>query len=153
MVFTVPLFEDTTVNGRFRSSDRAHAWTLSTCFEHLGAIRSRRHFRGSAISNDGKTVVVAMWEDELDHQDRQVTYQSRFGPALKGRSKKVSSQWIAHLRWAIAHCNGLVRVVVLTPEDTQADPRVIHSCRPDDGLIMQITHFNSKTGFFQARAV
>src|SRR5271163_4274164 len=99
MALGVPVVEESTVRGRSRGSYMAQAWTLSTCFEHFGAARSRRHFRGSAISNDGKIVVVAMWEDELDHQDRQVTYQSRFGPALKGRSKKVSSQWIAHLRW------------------------------------------------------
>jgi hypothetical protein len=147
------LGKEATVKGRSRGCDMEHAWTLSTCFEHFGAVRSRRHFRGSAISNDGKTVVVAMWEDELDHRDRQVTYQSRFGPALKGRSRKVSTQWITHLRWAIAHCNGRVRVVVLTAEDTHANPRVIRTCQPDDGLIMQITHFDSKTGFFQARTL
>jgi hypothetical protein len=128
------------------------AWTLSTCFEHFGAARSRRHFGGSAISNDGGTVVVAMWDDEIDRQDSRVTYQSRFGPTLKGKSQRVSQQWITHLKWAITRCNKCVRVVVLTAEDTQANPRVIRCCYPDDSLIMQITDFDSKTGFFRASA-
>lgn len=131
-------------------SDMRQDWTLSTCFDHFGAARSRRHFGGSAISNDGGTVVVAMWEDEIVRQDSRITYQSRFGPALKGRSQRVSKQWVAHLKWAISHCNSCVRVVVLAAEDAQASPRVIRSCYPDDSLIMQITDFDPKTGFFRA---
>src|SRR5258708_8965529 len=127
------------------------AWTLSTSFEHFGAARSRRHFGGSAISDDGGTVVVAMWEDEIVRQDNRVTYQSRFGPPLRGKSQKLSLQWITNLKWAIARCDGRVRVVVLTAEDMQANPRVVSSCYPDDTLIMRITRFNAKTGCFEAR--
>jgi hypothetical protein len=126
------------------------AWTLSTCFEHFGAARSRRHFAGSAISDDGATVVVAMWEDEFVRQDSRLTYQPPFAPTLKGKSQKVSQQWIAHLKWAISRCNSCVRVVVLTAEDAQANPRVVRSCYPDDSLVMRITEFNSKTGMFRA---
>ena len=125
-------------------------WTLSTSFEHFGAARSRRHFGGSAISDDGGTVVVAMWDDEIVRQDSRVTYQSRFGPPLKGKSQKVSMQWITNLKWAIARCGSRVRVVVLTAEDAQANPRVVSSCYPDDTLIMRITRFNAKTGCFEA---
>ena len=134
-------------------SDMKRTWTLSTCFEHFGAARSRRHFGGSAVSHDGEIVVVAMWEDEIVRQDSRATYRSRFGPTLKGKSQRVSLQWKTHLKWALAHCEGCVRVVVLTAEETQANPRVIRSCYPDDALIMQITDFDAKTGFFQACTV
>jgi hypothetical protein len=126
-------------------------WTLSTCFEHFGAARSRRHFAGSAISGDGRTVVVAMWEDEFVHHDGWVTYQSQSAPTLKGKSHRLSQQWIAHLRWAIAHCDGCIRVVIVTAEDPRADRRIVRSCYPDDSLIMQITEFDAKTGCFRAR--
>jgi hypothetical protein len=142
-----------TLKRRSRGIDMKRVWTLSTCFEHFGAARSRRHFGGSAISHDGETVVVAMWEDEIERQDGEATYRSQFGPTLKGKSRRISLQWITHLRWAIARCEGFIRVVVLRAEETQANPRVISSCYPDDGLIMRITHFDAKTGFFQARAV
>jgi hypothetical protein len=125
-------------------------WTLSTCFEHFGAPRSRRHFGGSAISGDGGTVVIAMWDDEIVREDSRVTYQSRFGPTLKGKSHRVSLQWLSHIKWAISHCNSRVRVVVLTPEDAQANPRTIQSCYPDDSLVLHITDFNAKTGCFRA---
>lgn len=139
------------LNRRAGSSDMRHAWTLSTCFEHFGAMRSRRHFGGSAISNDGGTVVVAMWEDEIVREDGRFTYQSRFGPTLRGKSHGVSVQWVTHIKWALAHCDGWVRVVILTAEDVEANPRIIRSCYPDDALMMQITHFDAKTGFFEAR--
>jgi hypothetical protein len=126
-------------------------WTLSASFEHFGAVRPLRHFAGSAVSNDGRTVVVAMWADEIVRQDDHVTYQSLFGPPLKGKSRKVSLQWITHLKWAIKHCKSCVRVVVLTAEDAQTSPRVIRSCYPDDTLVMHITSFNAKTGCFEAR--
>jgi hypothetical protein len=129
------------------------AWTLSTCFEHFGAIRSRRHFGGSAVSNDGGTVVVAMWDDALVREQSRLTYESRYAPTLQGRSARVSQQWIAHLKWAIAHCNSRVRVVVLTAADTQASPRIVAACYPDDSLVMQIIDFDSRTGFFRARTV
>lgn len=126
-------------------------WTLSASFEHFGAVRPLRHFAGSAVSNDGRSVVVAMWSDEIVRHDNHATYQSLFGPPLKGKSRKVSLQWITHLKWAIKHCKGCVRVVVLQAEDARTNPRVIRACYPDDALVMQITSFNAKTGYFEAR--
>jgi len=130
----------------------SQAWTLSTSFEHFGAVRSRRHFGGSAISDDGETVVVALWEDEISRDHDRVTYQSRWGPTLRGKSDRVSLQWKSHLKWAMAHCNGFVRVVVLRAADTATSPRVIESCYPDDSLILRITHLDTATGCFQARS-
>jgi hypothetical protein len=125
-------------------------WTLSSSFEYFGATRAPKHFGGSAISRDGRTVVVAVWDDELTRENDSVVYRSKFGPPLKGKSQKVSLQWIAHLKWAVSHCNGRIRVVVLTPEDGQTNPRVIRSCFPDQTLSMRIMSFDRKTGFFTA---
>ena len=94
---------------------------------------------------------MAMWEDEIVRQESRVTYQSRFGPPLRGKSQKVSLQWITNLKWAIARCGGQVRVVILTAEDIEANPRIVRSCYPDDTLIMRIVRFNAKTGCFEAR--
>jgi hypothetical protein len=93
-----------------------------------------------------------MCDDEIVRQGNLATYQSRFGPALKGNSKRISLQWIAHIEWAIAHCSGRINVVVLTAEDLLAHPRVIRTCYPDDDLVMQITRFDAKTGCFEARS-
>jgi hypothetical protein len=128
------------------------AWTLSTSFEHFGAVRSRRHFGGSAISDNGETVVVALWEDEISRDDSVVTYRSRCEPTLKGKSERISLQWKSHLKWALTRCDGFVRVVVLRAVDTRASPRVMESCYPDDNLVLRITHFDAATGCFQARS-
>ena len=141
-----------TLKRRSAGRHMKQTWTLSTSFEHFGAARSRRHFGGSAISDDGGTVVVAMWEDEIVQEGGRVTYKSRFAPTLGGQSRRVSQQWISHLKWAISHCNACVRVVVLRAEDAQANPKVVQCCYPDDQLILQITQFNAKTGCFQARS-
>lgn len=125
-------------------------WQLRACFEHFGAVCAHRYFSLSAISNDGKTVVVAMWEHKFDLRDTRKVYRSQYQPLLKGQRKGLSAQWIANLRWALDHCHGLVRVVVLQAEDVQGNPLVIKTCVPDDSLIMRITELDSKSGAFKA---
>ena len=102
--------------------------------EHLVQLARAGTLLVTAISDDGGTVVVAMWRMIL-FAKRRVTYQSRFGPPLRGKSQKVSMQWVTHLKWAINRCDSCVRVVVLTAEDMQATPRVVRSCYPDDALV------------------
>jgi hypothetical protein len=70
--------------------------------------------------------------------------------SLKDQRKGPSAQLIANLKWALKHCDGLLRAVVLQAEDVQADPLVIKTCHPDDSLVMRITYFDIKTGAFQA---
>jgi hypothetical protein len=88
--------------------------TLSKCFAHFGAVCGRQ-FSRSAISRDGRIVVVTMWDDEFGREGNRVTYETRYRPALKGKSRSIGSEWVANLSWARAHCDGLVRVVVLAP--------------------------------------
>jgi hypothetical protein len=119
--------------------------TLTKCFKHFGAICSNRFLSLSAISNDGQTVVVAMWEDEFGREGDHLTYQSRYRPYFKRRQRL-----IANLKWARDHCGGLVRVIVVRAADVQTNPREIKSCYPDDDLIMRITHLDTRTGVFRA---
>jgi len=130
----------------------AENWTLPACFAHFGVVASHRHFSLSAVSSDGKTVVVAMWEDEFERQGDRIIYQSRYRPIFKGKLRRISNQLIANLSWARNHCNGLVRVVIIQAEDVQANPRTIKSCYPDNSLIMRITHLDTQTGVFRAES-
>jgi hypothetical protein len=127
--------------------------TLRECFEHFGAVTSHRHFSLSAVSNDGRTVVVGMWDDEFESQEGRTIYQSRYRTKLKGNPMRANKQWIANLKWARRHCDSEVRVVVLRAEDVEANPRTVMSCYPDDSLLMRITHFDTKTGAFRAEQV
>jgi hypothetical protein len=128
----------------------AKNWTLPACFAHFGVVPSHRHFSLSAISSDGKTVVVAMWEDEFERQSDRIIYQSRYRPIFKGRLRPISNQWITNLKWARNHCDSLVRVVIIQADDVQANPRTIKFCYPDNSLVMRITHLDTETGAFRA---
>jgi hypothetical protein len=130
----------------------AKIWTLPACFAHFGTVTSHRHFSLSAVSSDGNTVVVAMWEDEFERHGDRIMYQSRYRPIFKGKLQRISNQWIANLKWARNHCNGLVRVVIIQAEDVQANPRTIKLCHPDNSLVMRITHLDTETGVFRAES-
>jgi hypothetical protein len=127
-----------------------HFRTLSDCFKHFGAVCASRRYSRSAISKDGQTVVVAMWDDEIRREGGRIIYETRYKPALKGKSRGVDSECIANLKWACAHCGRLVRVVILTAKDSGANPRAILYCYPDDSLVMRITYLNIHTGAFRA---
>ena len=127
--------------------------TLAECFDYFGAVCAHRSFSRSAMSMDGRTVVVAMWEDEIRRDVSRVIYESRHKPDLKGKSRGADSEWIANLKWAQAHCEGKVRVVIVTAKDFNAEPRTILHCYPDDSLIMRITHFDIRTGAVRAESV
>ena len=128
----------------------AKNWTLPACFAHFGVVPSHRHFSLSAVSSDGKTVVVAMWEDEFERQGNRIIYQSRYRPIFKGKLQRISTQWIANLKWACRHCDCLVRVVIIQAEDVQANTRTIKFSYPDDSLIMRVTRLDIETGVFRA---
>jgi len=127
--------------------------TLGECFEHFGAVCASRRFSRSAVSQDGQTVVVAVWDDELQREGNRIVYETRYRPTLKGKLRGVDSEWIANIKWARTRCNSLVRVVILTAEDVAANPRAVLYCYPDDSLTMRITHFDNRTGELRAESV
>jgi hypothetical protein len=131
----------------------ARFFSLAECFDHFGAICAHRNFSKSAMSADGRTVVFAVWEDEVQRVGNRVIYETRYRPDMKGKLRGADSEWIANLKWASFHCDSLVRVLVLAAKDLAAEPREILRCHPDDGLIMGIAHFDTRTGAFRAESV
>jgi len=130
----------------------AEHWTLPACFAHFGVVASHRHFSLSALSSDGKTIVLAMWEDEFEHQGNRIIYQSRYRAIFKGKLQRISTQLIANLKWAFRRPDCLVRVVIIQADDVLANPRTIKFCYPDDSLIMRVTHLDIETGTFRAES-
>ena len=131
----------------------ANVQTLAECFAHFGAVCASRRFSKSAVTQDGQTVVVAMWEDEVQRDGDRVVYELRYKPKLKGKVRGVDFELVANLKWARDHCFGLVRVVMVAAEDVTAEPRKITGCYPDDSLVMRITGFDSYTRTFRAESV
>jgi hypothetical protein len=127
--------------------------SLTRCFTHFGAVCASNRFSKSAITQDGQTVVIAIWEDEVQRDGDRVIYQSRYRPALKGKSRRIESELMANLKWAQDHCGGLVRVVILTAEDVTAEQRKIMYCYADDSLVMHITELDCRSRTFRAESV
>jgi hypothetical protein len=127
--------------------------TLAECFNHFGAVCAHRSYSRSAISSDGRIVVVAVWEDEIARVGDRLIYETRYRPDLKGKARGAHSEWIANLKWACAHCNSQVRVVIMTAKDFAAEPPEILQCYPDDSLIMRVIRFDVHTGVFRAESV
>lgn len=125
-------------------------WTRQACFEHFGAICRNPRWSWSAKSKDGKTVVMTMWEDEIDWDGPKAIYQSR--ARIRTRKRPGETERIANLKWARDHCDGLVRVVRMTAQDVKANPRRIATCRPDDELVMRITALDEANGSFRAES-
>ena len=145
--------EDFRLGNQLRCGEMMQLQTLGECFGHFGAVCASRRFSRSAVSQDGRTVVVAVWDDELQRLGGRVVYETRYRPTLKGKLRGVDSEWIANIKWARGHCESLVRVVILTAEDAKANPRTVRYCYPDDSLIMRITHFNGRTGELRAESL
>jgi hypothetical protein len=93
-----------------------------------------------------------MWEDEMCYQNNQIVAESRV-PSPSGKSKGLSRQWIANLKWARDHCDNLVRLVILKAENPEANPKKILFCYADDSLVMRIKLFDAKTGSVRMESV
>jgi len=127
-------------------------WTLSACFAHFGVKRPARHFTGSALSDDGKTVVVALWEDEIVQDNQQAFCLARGRLGLGKRSNQLSKKWITNLEWAYEH-NCRMRVVLLKRKEGESEPKRMIACYPNDALVMRITKFDTTTGELRAESV
>jgi len=121
-------------------------------FEELGAKLGNPRADWSAISSDGKIVVISIWGDELDYSDRT-------RPILDCRNHKDISEWSAfpgnklrkhHIEYALNHCDGLFKVVLLRAKDPNALPREIKEAWVWPKMMGNITDFDPKTGAFRA---
>jgi hypothetical protein len=129
----------------------AKKWSRRECFEHFGAICANERWSWSAKSPDGNTVVMTMWQDEITSHEGKLVYESR--TRSKDRKLPGATERLANLKWARAHCNGLVRAVIAVAKDLNAHPRSARLWFPQDGLIMKIADLNESTGAFRAESV
>jgi hypothetical protein len=130
----------------------AKKWTKKECFAHYGTKPRNLRWSWSARSEDGKTVVVAFWQDRFTEGGR--VYQSA--------SHSGDEQWFGsaghnelmnNLKWARNHCGGLLRTIVVVAKDMKAEPRETLECFPRDNLIMKITHLDEVTCDFVTERV
>jgi len=125
--------------------------SLGKAFAHFGAVPRNVRWSWSARSEDGKTVVLALWSDRFRWKARPLGYDGNEPSLPEGwLIRPGSRERLEKLKWVRDKCNGLFRVVIATAVDINADPREIASCDPKDDWIMQITELNEAAGEFQA---
>lgn len=128
-------------------------WNRTEAFAHFGVRLKNPRWSWSGISDDGRTVVLTLWEDELRREEGKVVADFYRHPRL--------SQWQAHLgnrerirnlQWARDHCSGRFGIVLLKARDVEAVPRQIAEARPAEALVMRLTDLNEQTGEFRAES-
>ncbi len=109
----------------------------------------------SARNEADKTVVLALWRDQLDYSKRPaVSYRLRRSGAKMPDwlELPVNRTRLDDLRWAREHCEGCFRVVIIEATDPAAEPRSIAGASPQQTMVMKITELDEETGEFTAAA-
>jgi hypothetical protein len=126
-------------------------WTRTASFRFYNAEPRNPNWSWSAVSADGQTVVVTLWQHEFAGLAGEMTYtRSALGDWHKGNGSRL---FFEDLLWALAYCGGIVRVIVAV-RDWSASPRVrMAECYPQKNLYMRVTHVNLETGAFRLEQV
>lgn len=125
--------------------------TLTAAFAYFGCVPRNVCWAWSAVSPDGKTVALTVWDDEV-LPDGSVDY---FGSTnLEQWTHRLGNKdRIRNLQHALEHCDGLVRVVRVTAADTQAGTRRIKQRSADPDTILKVMKLCNITGEFRAKPV
>ncbi|HEY2482490.1 MAG TPA: hypothetical protein VGI30_09890 [Caulobacteraceae bacterium] len=133
----------------------ARNWTLRDAFAHFdGAKADNPRWGWSAVSADGETVVLALWEHlfrvvdgRLVHGNVDRTPKPANWHKLPGNKSRIK-----HLRHAMDRCGGRFRVVRVRAVDPKAEPPSIAERWPDETLVMRVDEL-SNNGEFRASIV
>lgn len=125
--------------------------TLERSFAYFGARASNHRWSRSARRDDQPTVIVALWQDLFKVEAGRLTYEIGEKEA-RCRGPGTRERWV-NLRWALAYCSGLVRVVIVVARDRHKEQRVIARSYPQKGLTMKIVSLDEQTGKFRLEAI
>jgi hypothetical protein len=130
--------------------------TLAEAFAYFdGAKAVNPRWAWAAQSDDGKTVVLTMWTDQISWRRERLLYQAKVKPGRDAWVKLQGNQdRIDKLQHAQNNCGGLFRAVIVEAIDTEARPRSTRSMYfADDELVMKLMTLNPTTGEFTALSV
>jgi hypothetical protein len=129
-------------------------WTLVKAFDHFGATAANARWAWSARNADGTTIVLTLWDDEIDDDGTTVTADFFNRPNLPVWKDRLGNRdRIKNLRLARDCAGGLFRVVIVTAKDPRAVPRSIIRRCPHPTLVMRLDRLNETTGEFRAVSV
>jgi hypothetical protein len=125
-------------------------WTHTEAFAHFGTKPRNVQWSWSARSDDGKTVVATLWQDEFSRKEGRLVYERTDVPD-NVRRRPGHSELMENFAWAQTHCDGRFKVISAKAKDPNADPRSIDECFPTK-MTMKLLHFDPATGAFLAEA-
>ncbi|MGP9821937.1 hypothetical protein ACTZWW_18110 [Salinarimonas sp. NSM] len=121
-------------------------------FAAFGTRARNDRWSWSARSDDGRTVVVVLWQDYFTSEaGRRVYERPGFDPKYVD-ARLGFRELMDNLAWARDHCDGRFHVVVAIAKDCKAEPRSIQECFASK-LVMELTHLDAATGAFRAVSV
>jgi hypothetical protein len=125
-------------------------WTHTEAFAHFGTSPRNVQWSWSARSDDGKTVVVTLWQDQFSRKDGRVLYARP--PAVEQHRRLPGfGELMDNFVWARDHCEGRFKVIIAKAKDPTADRRRIERCFPSE-MTMKLVEFDPSTGAFVAEA-
>jgi hypothetical protein len=124
---------------------------LAEAFAAFGAAGKNPRWSWSARTADSQTVVMTFWKDILRFQDNPISY-SLFGDDRLDvwKDHLGNRERIDNIKWARDHCDGLMKVVIITAKDETAREREIADCIVQRRMIMKLVDLNEDTGEFSA---
>src|SRR5688572_15784430 len=102
-------------------------WSHTQAFAHFDTKPRNIQWSWSARSEDGKTVVVTLWQDLFSRMNGRLVYE-RPQAHEHVRRRPGFSELMKNLAWARDHCGGKFKVIVAKAKDPNADPRTIEQC-------------------------
>jgi hypothetical protein len=126
-------------------------WTHTACFEFFGTKPVNPRWSWSARSDDGKTVVVTLWQDEFQGGAGELIYV-RAG-ATGWANRHGYQELMNNLEWARDQCGAKVRVIVAIKRDRNERPPRIAECFPQKKLVMRVAELDPGTGAFRLEQI
>jgi hypothetical protein len=130
-------------------------WSATEAFGHFATKPRNIRWSWSACSDDGNTVVLTWWKDEINRDsDGKLVFDRRNHVRLPLWQHRLGNrERIRNLVHCRDHCGGLFRIVWQKAADPDAPTRRAVERYPDDALWMRLIELNEQTGELLAKEV
>jgi len=126
------------------------AWGVDEAFAYYGAKCRNPLWSWSARNEEGKTVVVALWEDRFVYDPPPARYDAFGGSVDKWVDRLGKAELVENLIWARDHCGGHFRAVIVLAAEAKAGPRTAIQRYPQPNMLLRLIDLDETTGEFRA---
>ena len=127
--------------------------SLSAAFAAYGAKAKNPRWSWSARSPDGKTVVLALWQEGFSGKPMRYDGRAQDPTKAPWQATPGNRERIENLIWANDHCEGRFRIVFLKRDKRFDHPWRIEEPFVSENLWMKIMYLDRETGDFTAEAI